>query len=115
MMRYFESHKENELIYIITEYIDGIDFESYIESRIDLNIMDPISTLNYYIFQLASMLDFLHSKGIVHRDIKANNIIMKGDLLILIDFGFACFYIGDKLRSNIVAGTPSIFLLKCLV
>lgn len=38
------------------------------------------------------MIDYIHSKGIVHRDIKVDNILMINDSkeIQMIDFGFAC-------------------------
>jgi len=40
--------------------------------------------------QLFDALDFLHSHGVVHRDVKPANIMVDGDELILIDLGIAC-------------------------
>jgi casein kinase II subunit alpha len=48
----------------------------------------------YYLYQLFGALDYSHSKGIMHRDVKPQNIIVNQDkkILKLIDWGLAEFY-----------------------
>ncbi|KAL3283754.1 hypothetical protein HHI36_017924 [Cryptolaemus montrouzieri] len=48
----------------------------------------------YYVYELLKALDFCHSKGIMHRDVKPQNIIVdqKNKRLRLIDWGLAEFY-----------------------
>ncbi|KAJ3267510.1 Casein kinase II subunit alpha, partial [Borealophlyctis nickersoniae] len=50
--------------------------------------------VRHYTYQLLLALDFVHSKGIIHRDVKPHNIMIDHSkrLLRLIDFGLADFY-----------------------
>jgi len=50
--------------------------------------------VRYYLYELLKALDFCHSKGIMHRDVKPQNIIVnpKKQVLKLIDWGLAEFY-----------------------
>jgi len=62
--------EENNTIYSIMEYIDGEDLEIYIK-RGSFNEQEARELL----LQLIHGLNVIHSKGIIHRDIKPNNII----------------------------------------
>ena len=54
--------------------------------------------IRYFLFQILKALDFCHSKGIVHRDVKPRNIIVNPNTkqLKLIDWGLSEFYLPDK-------------------
>ncbi len=72
-------------VFIVMEYIDGIELKDKIKS-------DPIpvkDTINIAI-QIAEGLEAAHKKGIVHRDIKSQNIMITGDGKVkIMDFGLA--------------------------
>jgi len=74
--------EENNTIYSIMEYIDGIDLEKYLENNI-FTEEDATELL----LQLINGLEEIHSKNIIHRDIKPNNIIKdKNGIYKIIDF-----------------------------
>jgi casein kinase II subunit alpha len=62
----------------------------------------------FYLYQILAALDFCHSRGIMHRDVKPNNIII--DLtqreLRLIDWGLSEFYIHEKEYNTRVSSRP---------
>ncbi|KAM0751501.1 kinase-like protein, partial [Meredithblackwellia eburnea MCA 4105] len=70
----------------------------------------PESKARTYFAQLISAVDFLHSHGCSHNDIKpANILISDDDRPVLVDFGFAQQYdlkSDNKFRSNLSWGTP---------
>lgn len=72
---------------LIFEYIENTDFRSMFPTITDYEI-------RYYIYELLKALDYCHSKGIMHRDVKPQNIIVdpKTKTLKLIDWGLAEFY-----------------------
>ena len=76
---------------IITEWIDNIDYKSLFPTLTDQDI-------RYYIYQVLISLDYCHSMGIMHRDVKPQNIIINHQKkqLRLIDWGLAEFYLPEQ-------------------
>lgn len=74
--------------YIVMEYIDGITLKDYIEEEKVLTWKDTV----HFVIQILRALQHAHDKGIVHRDIKPQNIMMFTDGTIkVMDFGIAKF------------------------
>lgn len=84
---YDVSYGDN-LQYIVMEYVEGITLKEYIEQQGKLDIREAI----YFITQILRALQHAHDKGIVHRDIKPQNILLVSDGTIKVtDFGIARF------------------------
>ena len=74
--------------FIVMEYIDGITLNEYMEQSSPLDWKDAA----HFVMQILRALQHAHSKGIVHRDIKPQNIMMLRDGTIkVMDFGIAKF------------------------
>ena len=82
---YDVSHSD-DIEYIVMELIDGITLKQYLQKK---SVLDPSEVLNFSI-QIAKALEHAHSKGIIHRDIKPQNIMLLKDGMIKVaDFGIA--------------------------
>ena len=82
---YDVSVKDN-LKYIVMERIDGITLKNYMNQR---GPLPPKEILNYSA-QVLRALEHAHSKGIIHRDIKPQNImLLKNGRIKVMDFGIA--------------------------
>lgn len=74
--------------YIVMEYIDGITLKEYIERTGNLSWNDAVN----FTLQILRGLQHAHDKGIVHRDVKPQNIMVLADKTIKVtDFGIARF------------------------
>lgn len=74
--------------YIVMEYIDGITLKEYIDQQNVLTWKEAV----HFTVQILRALQHAHERGIVHRDIKPQNIMMLEDGTIKVtDFGIARF------------------------
>jgi serine/threonine-protein kinase len=72
--------------YLVTEYIDGEDLQQRLEGRGALHIPETLTILN----QAAAALDAAHEQGVIHRDVKPGNVLVRSDgRVFLADFGVA--------------------------
>ncbi|HLP88212.1 MAG TPA: protein kinase [Nostocaceae cyanobacterium] len=79
---------EDRLPYMVMEYIPG---ETLGEAFVLPGIPIPEATAVHYIRQIGAALQVVHSNGLLHRDIKPDNIILRQNSqeVVLIDFGIA--------------------------
>ncbi|MCR5635852.1 MAG: Stk1 family PASTA domain-containing Ser/Thr kinase [Clostridiales bacterium] len=74
--------------YIVMEYIDGITLKEYIAQQKEIGWKEAL----HFIVQILNALKHAHEKGIIHRDIKPQNIMLLQDGTIKVtDFGIARF------------------------
>ena len=75
-----------DMKYIVMEYLDGITLKEYLDKKGAL----PWKEACIYIGQVLRALEHAHSKGVIHRDIKPQNIILqKNGEIKVTDFGIA--------------------------
>lgn len=74
--------------YIVMEYIDGITLKEYITKQDKIKMNEAV----YFVQQILCALKHAHDKGVIHRDIKPQNIMLLKDGNIKVtDFGIARF------------------------
>ncbi|MEO7672457.1 MAG: FHA domain-containing serine/threonine-protein kinase [Pyrinomonadaceae bacterium] len=93
IVRYIEHGSHNGIVYLVTEYVSGMDAAKLAKHRGGkLNFKEVVKIIE----QTLSALDFAHNKGFVHRDIKEQNILVDGNfpnyLAKLTDFGLSKSY-----------------------
>ena len=88
IVRVFDVSFGEQLQYIVMEYIDGITLKEYIEQQGPLSWNEAV----HFTLQILRGLQHAHDKGVVHRDIKPQNIMVLPDGIIKVaDFGIARF------------------------
>ena len=68
----YDVGSENGMHYIVMEYVEGITLKTYIEKKGQLTFKESISIA----IQVGRGIEAAHNKGIIHRDIKPQNIII---------------------------------------
>ena len=82
----YDVSKNDELDYIVMELIDGITLKQYMERRGNMDWRESL----HFITQIMRGLSHAHSRGIIHRDIKPQNIMVLRDGSVKVaDFGIA--------------------------
>ena len=83
----YDVSRGGDMEYIVMELIDGITLKQYMEKRGQLNWRESL----HFITQIMRALSHAHSRGIIHRDIKPQNIMVLRDGSVKVaDFGIAC-------------------------
>ncbi len=93
IMAVYDVSRGGDMDYIVMELIDGITLKQYMERRGRLNWPEAL----HFITQIMKGLSHAHSRGIVHRDIKPQNIMVLRDGTVKVtDFGIACLAGGKQ-------------------
>lgn len=88
IVKIYDMGFSDKMQYIVMEFIDGITLKDYIDSERVLNWKDAV----HFVIQILRALQHAHNRGIVHRDIKPQNIMLLTDGTIkVMDFGIAKF------------------------
>lgn len=100
---------QDDLIFMVMEYIDGVNLHAKLVEAGNRGERLPIKLIGSIINDIASALDYAHSKGMLHRDIKPSNIMIDSeDKAYLTDFGIAKLLSDQKFTATgTLVGTPA--------
>ena len=99
IVRVFEFHAEDDIAFYSQQFIDGTDFNA-LAGRPLADVLAPTGLV-------ADALRYAHGKGVVHRDIKASNILLDGNgAPYLSDFGVAAKVGESRSGGSLIAQSP---------
>ena len=99
----FDIGEEQAIPYLAMEFVEGDTISSLLEKGVKFLPEKVISLVS----QVASAIDYAHSKGVIHRDIKPSNMILSEDRLKVTDFGIAKLVDSEMTQAGQLLGTPS--------
>ena len=105
VVKYYDSFIERDTLNIVMEHCEGGDLSQYIKSHIGKSI--PEAKIWKFFIQMCIGMNYIHSKKILHRDIKALNIFLTKDGDIRIgDLGVAKVLADTANFAHTMVGTP---------
>ncbi|MCH7490615.1 MAG: protein kinase, partial [Gemmatimonadetes bacterium] len=103
----YDSGTTGDFLYYVMPLVEGESLGDRIEREQQLPFDDALQITG----QVADALNYAHSRGLVHRDIKPDNIMLSGGHAVVMDFGIARAVSaagGDKLtQTGMAVGTPA--------
>jgi len=96
--------EENNNLFLVMEYVDGGDLQTLIERQGSFSEPEALSIFN----DVLRGLNYAHSRGVIHRDVKPSNILLnKNGTAKIMDFGIALTAGGRRLtKTGLTLGTP---------
>lgn len=119
IVRVYGFGESEEWAYIAMEYLDGGNLRSHLQRVQGRQRFLPVEQALQIGYQIADALDYAHRRGLIHRDVKPSNIILKRLVrpdeagqqpfrAVLTDFGLVKLLEGDQLtQSGTTMGTPT--------
>jgi TonB family protein len=100
----FDIGEELSLPYLAMEFVEGETISAILERGQRFKPEKVIGLVS----QVASAIDYAHTKGVIHRDIKPSNLILfDSDRVKVTDFGIAKLVDAEMTQSGTLLGTPS--------
>lgn len=110
IIQFFESFIKSHVLHIVMEYGAGGDLESLVTRRFKAHPKRPFRerVILHWLFQLCSGLNQMHTKKILHRDIKSSNIFLGSDRVSakIGDFGISKVLNSESGYAHTAIGTP---------
>lgn len=103
VVRIFDLDMTGEVAFLVMELVPGEDLGSFIERTGPVDASKAVEILE----GLCEAISAVHALGVVHRDVKPSNVMLRGGQVRLLDFGIALPHQGTRYSASIDRmGTP---------
>ena len=90
IIKYYDFYKDKNNFYILMEYFEGIDLNTFINNHKDKNELIEEKAIYKIILDICEGLKEIHANNLIHRDLKPSNILInKNNKIKIINFGFS--------------------------
>ncbi|XP_064599370.1 serine/threonine-protein kinase Nek11-like [Liolophura sinensis] len=106
IVKFHDQFVDGEFFCIITEYCEGGDLDMKIqEFKKKKKKFDETTVMNWFV-QLVLAVQYMHSRRVLHRDLKTRNIFLKNNVVKIGDFGISRILMGTTDFASTFVGTP---------
>ncbi|BDI14668.1 hypothetical protein ANSO36C_04700 [Nostoc cf. commune SO-36] len=106
-----------EYLFLVQDYVEGETYNSLLDARIKQGLRFTEAEVRQLLQQILPVLEYIHSLGVIHRDISPDNLMLRtvDKVPVLIDFGgvkqVAATVASEYYQPGVVASSPSPTLL----
>ena len=105
LFNYKNEDKGKSRLLLVQEYVEGQTYHTLFNNRVKEGRGFSEAEIHQLLCQLLTVLEYIHSMGLIHRDISPDNIILSsGGLAVLIDFG-SIKEVATKAQSQLIEST----------
>lgn len=106
IVKFHDSFIDGESFCIVTEYCEGGDLDAKInELAKTKKYLEEKIILDWFV-QLVLAVHYMHTRRVLHRDLKSRNIFLKGNVVKIGDFGISKILMGTSDLASTFTGTP---------
>ena len=90
LLSLYELHRDHDhTVYFVMEYMPDGTLCDFIRSKFEKDETISVATIQSILFQVATGISTLHSKGFLHRDLKPENLLLNGSTVKVADFSLS--------------------------
>ena len=106
MIGYCEERPDRGSIFVLSKYVQGQNIDTYVKTYFS-SVNNRVEKICRLIIPVLDALEYIHSRGVVHRDVKPSNIMVENSQNVrLMDLGIARMNGGNKYSMMGFIGTP---------
>ena len=108
-------HQGKGRLLLVQDYVEGQTYHTLVNNRSQQEMKFSEAEISQLLHQLLPVLEYIHSMGVIHRDISPDNLILRSSdgLVVLIDFG-SIKEVATKAQSQLIETTPKTETLSLI-